>query len=158
MGEPDAKQKTPNWKLKTSLTGRAVKSRYFLPMDSKGYVALFHQPLSKESIRGFVETWIGTYDKVEQVCPGPEAGGITVSLKTTEDILWEKNLQFRVLTGGEFTWIYLSQQTRVIETSGLPFADNTMPLDVLVELPGLAEIIDQINERRLNQLEAEGLL
>jgi hypothetical protein len=135
-----------------------VKSRYFPLMDSKGYVALFHRPLTQESIQGFIETWLGTYDKVEQVCPGPQAGGITVVLKTVEDILWEKNLQFRILTGGEFTWVYVSQQARVLETSGLPFADNTMPLDVLIELPDLAEIIDQVNDRRLDQLEAEGLL
>jgi hypothetical protein len=127
-------------------------------MDSKGYVALFNKPLSKEVIQDFIATWLATYDKVEQVCPGPQSGGITVLLKAEKEILWEKNLQFRILTGGEFTWVYVSQQARVIETSGLPFADNTMPLDVLIELPGLVEIIDQVNERRLEQLEAQGLL
>jgi hypothetical protein len=127
-------------------------------MESKGYVALFHQVLTKESIQSFLKIWLESYDKVEQVCPGPVAGGVTVHLKSVEEILWEKNMQFRILTGGEFTWAYLRLEALIIETSGLPFADNTMPLDVLVELPGLAEIIDQNNHRRLDQLESEGLL
>ncbi|NJK92542.1 MAG: hypothetical protein HC904_12370 [Blastochloris sp.] len=127
-------------------------------MDTKGYVALFQKALTKHQIAGFVETWLGSYDKVEQVCPGPHAGGITVTLASEQEILWEKNLQFRILSGGEFTWAYLSLESRVIETSGLPFAENTMPLDVLIDLPDLVEIIDQKNDHRLDQLEAEGLI
>jgi hypothetical protein len=134
------------------------KGRYFLGMDTKGYVALFREPLSKEKIRDFIGNWLGSSEKVEQVCPGPSSGGVTVILGGVEEILWEKHLQFRILAGGEFTWVYVSQMARVMETSGLPFAENTMPLDVLIELPDLVEIIDQVNERRLDQLEAEGLL
>lgn len=127
-------------------------------MDSKGYVALFHYPLTKDKIGSFLQAWIDCYDRVEQTCPGPAAGGVTVLLKSREEILWETNLQFRILMGGEFTWVYLNLNSRTLETSGLPFADNTMPLDVLVELPDLAEIIEQHNEKRLDQLEAEGLM
>lgn len=127
-------------------------------MDSKGYVALFHEALSKDSIRSCVRIWLESYERVEQTCPGPHAGGTTLTLTKEEDILWEQNLQFRVLSGEDFAWIYVSPLGRVMETSGLPYADNTLPLDVLIDLPDLEEVIDQENDRRLDQLEAEGLL
>ena len=67
-------------------------------------------------------------------------------------------MQFRMIEGDDFAWIYLSLGRRVAETSGLPHADNLAPLHALAELPGLQEVVDQINERRLDQLESEGLL
>ena len=45
-----------------------------------------------------------------------------------------------------------------METTGLLDDACTLCLDVLLELPGMAEIIDQKNDKRLDELEAEGLM
>jgi hypothetical protein len=127
-------------------------------MISQGYVGVFDAAFTRASVTEFVETWLGLNFQVEQVCPGPHAGNTTLAITKAEDILWETNLQFRVLSEVTFAWVYLSLHRRVIETSGLPEEANTMPLDVLVDLPGVTEVVDQINERRLDQLEAEGLM
>jgi hypothetical protein len=128
-------------------------------MTSKGFVGLFEEPLDKEAIKAFVGIWLATFEKVEQVAPGAAAEAVTVQLASVEEILWEKNLQFRLLVDGEFAWVYLTQDKRVIETSGLDGGDaGGLTLECLVELPGLIEIIDQADDRRLDQLEAEGLM
>jgi hypothetical protein len=125
---------------------------------SKGYVGVFDAPFTKASVRTFIETWLGANLQVEQVCPGPHAGNTTLALTDPDTILWETNLQFRILSSSLFSWAYLSLDRRVIETSGLPDEGNTLPLDILLDLPGLQEIVDQANDRRLDQLEAEGLM
>ena len=127
-------------------------------MISKGYVGLFAEALTQAHIGEFANCWLSLFDRVEQVYPGKEAGAATFTVRTVEDILWDKNLQFRVIEGDDFAWIYAHLGGRVIETSGLPHAENMAPLHALVELPGLEEVVDQVNERRLDQLEAEGLL
>ncbi|MDX6766387.1 MAG: hypothetical protein SFU85_06315 [Candidatus Methylacidiphilales bacterium] len=127
-------------------------------MISQGYVGLFDEPFDREGVAGLVESWLGAGLQVEQVCPGNHAGNTTLSLKSPADILWEQHLQFRVLNGVTFAWAYLSLDRRVVETSGMPDEGITLPLEILAELPGLVEVVDQINERRLDQLEAEGLL
>lgn len=127
-------------------------------MISKGYVGVFDAPFTRASVRSFIETWLAANLQVEQVCPGPRAGNTTLALTDPDTILWETNLQFRILSGSLFSWAYLSLDRRVIETSGLPDEGNTLPLDILLDLPGLQEIVDQANDRRLDQLEAEGLM
>jgi len=127
-------------------------------MDSKGYVAIFTEPVGKEEVRDFVQVWLDQYPRLEQVCPGQGAGTVTLKIEKVDALLWEKNLQFRVMSGEDFTWIYLDLDGRVLETSGLPFETNTLPLDVLVELEGIQEVIDQKNEKRLEELEKAGLL
>ena len=127
-------------------------------MISKGFVGLFAEPFTRATVGAFVGVWLGGGYQVEQVCPGTAAGNTTISIKEPSDILWEQNLQFRVLNDVTFSWAYLTLGRRVIETSGLPDEGNILPLEVLADLPGLTEVIDQINERRLDQLEAEGLM
>lgn len=127
-------------------------------MISKGFVGLFPEPFTRATVGAFVAIWLEAGYQVEQVCPGTQAGNTTISIKEPSDILWEENLQFRVLNGVTFSWAYLTLGRRVIETSGLPDEGNILPLEVLADLPGLQEAIDQVNERRLDQLEAEGLM
>jgi len=130
----------------------------FRNMDSKGYVAVFIDPLGKDEVREFAQVWLDQYPRLEQVCPGQGAGTVTLQIEKVDALLWEKNMQFRVMSGEDFTWIYLNLDGRVIETSGLPYETNTLPLDVLVELDGIEEVVDQQNERRLDELEEAGIL
>lgn len=125
-------------------------------METKGYIAIFEDALDKEAVKDFVKIWSSDYDRLEQVVPGNSNS--TVILKSEDEILWEDNLQFRVSAGEDFTWVYLSLHHLVIETSGMPHEENTLPLDVLAELPRINEVVNQENERRLDELEAEGLL
>jgi hypothetical protein len=127
-------------------------------MISKGYVGLFAEAFTKAHVGAFVGVWLGAGLKIEQVCPGPLAGNTTISIKEPSDVLWEPNLQFRVLDEITFSWAYLTLGKRVMETSGLPEEGNVLPLEILAELPGLTEVIDQVNDRRLDQLEAQGLM
>jgi len=127
-------------------------------MISKGFVGVFAEPFTKDQVGLFVETWLGSNYQVEQVCPGPHAGNTTLAITAPSDVLWEAHLQFRILNDISFSWAYLTLERRVIETSGLPDEGNTLPLDILLDLPGLQEIVDQANDRRLDQLEADGLM
>ena len=125
---------------------------------SHGYVGLFEKALTDETIRLCVDSWLARFEKVEQACPGAGAGALTMAVNNSADVLNEEHLQFRVLMGGDFAWIYLTKNRRIIETTGLPNREISLCLDALLELPGILEIIDQRDDRRLDQLEAEGLM
>ncbi|PTY03949.1 hypothetical protein DB346_02745 [Verrucomicrobia bacterium LW23] len=130
-------------------------------MISKGFVAILSAPLSRAHVAECAASWLERFERLEQVTPEPGSVA-TIGLKKVEDIMWENNMQFRVLNGEEFAWIYLTLDKRCIETSGLPapLPDDAIALclDVLLELPGVTTVVDQANERRLEELEAEGLL
>jgi hypothetical protein len=134
---------------------RSVK---FLLMISKGYVAVFSAPLGKLQIRECVLSWIDRFEKLEQVIPNTGKDISTCSVSKPEEIMWEENLQFRVLNGGEFAWIYVTLNKQAMETSGLPMGEISLCLDVLLELPGVTEVVNEENDRRLNELETGGLL
>ncbi|MEI9998410.1 MAG: hypothetical protein WDO13_04235 [Verrucomicrobiota bacterium] len=72
--------------------------------------------------------------------------------------MWEPHLQFRVLNGDQFAWVYVSVDRRAIETTGFQDAEISLCLDVLLELPGVAEVIDERNQRRLEELERAGII
>jgi hypothetical protein len=127
-------------------------------MISKGYVGLFRNGLHEVQIGGFVEGWLEGFDRVEQVIPGRGAGNATFVVSGREQVVWAPHLQFRVTSGEDFAWVYISMGRRVVETSGLPYGDNLVPLNVLAGLDGLEEVIDQGNERRLGELESEELM
>jgi hypothetical protein len=126
-------------------------------MISKGYVGLFKEKLTENTIRHCVDVWLARFERVEQVCGGGN-GAVTMQLESSHDVIMEANQQFRVLTGGDFAWVYLTKNRYVIETTGLPAEEISVCLDVLLELPGIMEIIDQNNNKRLDQLEKEGLM
>jgi hypothetical protein len=121
-----------------------------------GYVALFNSPLGEEAIRGIVEVWLESCERVEQVVPNQIA---TTRLEKTGDIMWGRHMQFRLLNGDQFAWAYLTANSRSIETTGMPNGDKpSLCLTVLTELPDVVRVIEDTNHDELDALEEEGLL
>ena len=127
-------------------------------MISRGYVAVFAEPHTDDSIRKILESWLGRFEKIEQVVPGIQAGNTTTVIQNPPDLIPADHLQFRVIQGGDFAWSYLTRGRRVIETTGLPHEKISLCLDILLELPGITEIVDQHDDRRLDELERDGLM
>jgi hypothetical protein len=127
-------------------------------MISHGYVAVFAEPHTDDSIRKILESWFSRFEKVEQVVPGVQAGNTTTAIQRPQDLIPADHLQFRVIQGGDFAWAYLTRGRRVIETTGLPQEKIALCLDILLELPGVNEIVDQHDDRRLDELERDGLM
>jgi len=127
-------------------------------MISRGYVAVFAIAHSDESILGILDSWMSRFQRVEQVVPGTQAGNTTITLANSGELLKADHLQFRVIQGDDFAWAYLTRGRRVIETTGLPHEKIALCLDILLELPGITEIVDQHDDRRLDELERDGLM
>lgn len=127
-------------------------------MISRGYVAIFSEPHTDSSIRLILRSWMDRFERIEQIIPGAQAGNSTVTLTSPQELLPGDHLQFRILVGGDFTWAYLTRGRRVIETTGLPSERIALCLDVLLELNGVTEIVDQSDDRRLDELERDGLM
>jgi hypothetical protein len=111
--------------------------------------------LGKPQITECVASWLERFEKVEQVVPKMEG---TLEVKETRDIMWEPHLQFRVINGDQFSWVYVSLDKRGMETTGFQDAEISFCLEVLLELPGVAEVIDEKNQRRLDELEKAGII
>jgi len=127
-------------------------------MISRGYVAVFSKPHTDASIRAILTSWLDRFTRVEQVIPSAQAGNSTLALASAEELLPSDHLQFRIIQGEDFSWAYLTRNRRVIETTGLPTEQIALSLDVLLELPGVTEIVDQSDDRRLDELERDGLM
>ena len=124
-------------------------------MNQKGFVAVFERDLTKANIAECVASWIERFEKVEQVIPNMDG---TLEVQEPEQIMWEPNLQFRVVDGEQFAWVYVSVDKRAMETTGFQDAEISFCLEVLLELPSVAEIIDEKNQRRLDDLERAGII
>lgn len=124
-------------------------------MAQKGFVAVFEEDLDRPKVSECVASWLERFEKVEQVIPKMEG---TLEVKEVRDIMWEPNLQFRVLNGEQFAWVYVSLDKRAMETTGFQDAEISFCLEVLLELPGVAEVIDEKNQRRLGELEKAGII
>jgi len=127
-------------------------------MISRGYVAVFSEAHTDASIRSILESWLERFPRVEQVIPGAQAGNSTITLTSPDELLPSDHLQFRIIQGEDFTWAYLTRSRRVIETTGLPNEKISLSLDILLELGGVTEIVDQSDDRRLDELERDGLM
>jgi hypothetical protein len=127
-------------------------------MISRGYVAVFSEPHTDASIRSILESWFDRFSRIEQVIPGTQAGNSTVTLTSPQELLPSDHLQFRVIQGDDFSWAYMTRNRRVIETTGLPNEKIALCLDILLELTGVTEIVDQSDDRRLDELERDGLM
>jgi hypothetical protein len=124
-------------------------------MNQKGFVAVFERNLTKANIAECAASWIERFEKVEQVIPNMDG---TLEVKEPEEIRWEANLQFRVVNGEQFAWVYVSVDKRAMETTGFQDAEISLCLEVLLELPSVAEVIDEKNQRRLDELERAGII
>ena len=124
-------------------------------MNQKGFVAVFERDLTKANIAECVASWIERFEKVEQVIPSMDG---TLEVKGPDEIMWEPNQQFRVINGEQFAWVYVSVDKRAMETTGFQDAEISFCLEVLLELPSIAEIIDEKNQRRLDELERAGII
>lgn len=127
-------------------------------MISHGYVAVFAEPHTDDSIRKILDSWLSRFERVEQVIPGVQAGNTTSGIQVPNDLIPSDHLQFRVIQGGDFAWAYLTRGRRVVETTGLPNEKISLCLDILLELSGVTEIVDQHDDRRLDELERDGLM
>ncbi|HEY8965918.1 MAG TPA: hypothetical protein VIM58_05715 [Candidatus Methylacidiphilales bacterium] len=129
-------------------------------MISQGYVAIFEKPFDKAAVEAIVASWLGRFEGVEQVAPHAGSGpGFTLAVKEPRDVMLAADaLQFRILQAPNFAWAYLTVGRRAIETSALPDPDLTLPLDLLLELPGIVEIIPDHDDGRLDELEKNGIL
>ena len=119
-------------------------------MDRKGFIAVFEKELDRAHISECVASWLERFEEVEQVIPKMEG---TLEVKEPSEIMWEENLQFRVTNGQQFAWVYMTMNKRGVETTGFQDAEISLCLEVLLELPGVAEVIDEKNQRRLDELE-----
>jgi hypothetical protein len=124
-------------------------------MVQKGFIAVFEEALARAQISECVASWLARFEKVEQVVPKMEG---TLEVKEPSEIMWEPNLQFRVINGEQFAWVYASLDKRAMETTGFQDAEISFCLEVLLELPGVAEVIDEKNQRRLDELEKAGII
>ncbi len=124
-------------------------------MVQKGFVAVFEKPLDRAALSECVASWLDRFEKVEQVVPKMEG---TLEVKEPSEVMWEPNLQFRVLNGEQFAWIYVSLDKLAMETTGFQDAEISFCLEVLLELPGMAEVVDEKNQRRLEELERAGII
>jgi hypothetical protein len=124
-------------------------------MVQKGFIAVFEEALARAAISECVASWLERFEKVEQVIPQMEG---TLEVLEPGEIMWEPNLQFRVLNGEQFAWVYVSLDKRAMETTGFQDAEISFCLEVLLELPGIAEVIDEKNQRRLEELEKAGII
>ncbi|MDD2709434.1 MAG: hypothetical protein PHV34_15720 [Verrucomicrobiae bacterium] len=129
-----------------------------MSLERRGFVGFFPEKLTRERVGECVASWLERFGGVEQATGGSRQV-MTMKVKELKDVVWEKDMQFRVLSGEQFAWVYLTLDRWVIETSGMASGGGAaLCRDVLTLLPGCAEIIDERNDHRLDQLEAEGLM
>ncbi|MDX2226264.1 MAG: hypothetical protein SFY92_04095 [Verrucomicrobiae bacterium] len=126
--------------------------------ERRGYVAVFEEPMTRPMIEAFVGLWLETFARVEQALRTSETA--TREVKGEKDVDWEDHMAFRICHGDDFSWAYLSPGGRVIETTGFAGIGDepAQCLSLLVILPGVMEVVADTNERRLDELEAQGLI
>jgi hypothetical protein len=124
-------------------------------MEKKGFIAVFGKPFTRERVADCVASWLDRFEKVEQVAPANE---FTLEIKSANEIIWDANLQFRVSNADLFAWIYVTLDKAAMETTGFADAEISFCLQVLLELPDTVEIVDEKNQRRLDELEKTGLI
>jgi hypothetical protein len=121
-----------------------------------GFVAVFEEPLNRIKIEEIVGEWLENFEKVEQVS---EKDIATLEVTSIQDITWPSLLQFRVLNGTQYAWAYLSEGGKVIETTGTPNGEEvSLSLDIVVRLPGVVTVISDKDDKRLDELERQGIL
>jgi hypothetical protein len=124
-------------------------------MEKKGFVGIFGQEFTRERVSECVASWLERFEKVEQVAPANE---FTLEIKDANEIIWDGNLQFRVSHADLFAWAYITLGHASMETTGFADGEISFCLQILLELPDTVEIVDEKNQRRLDELEKTGVI
>jgi hypothetical protein len=124
-------------------------------MEKKGFVGIFGKEFTRERVSECVASWLERFEKVEQVAPANE---FTLEIKGVNEIIWDANLQFRVSTADLFAWVYITLGHATMETTGFVDGEISFCLQILLELPDTVEIVDEKNQRRLDELEKAGVI
>jgi hypothetical protein len=128
-------------------------------MISKGFVAISSQEISDDLIKDYIQSWLSRFDRVEQVSPFDKHANITLHIRSIEDFIPDDQVQFRILHGNQFAWAYITRNRFAIETTGLPIENQiSLCLQILLDLPNIAEVIHDTDDARLDDLEAKGIL
>ena len=129
-----------------------------MSVQKKGYVALLKEPLTRETLEAIVENWLTRFDAVEQLKPGSKQIA-AFAVRKPQDLVWEKDPQFRVLAGEQFAWVFLTEGRRIIEADGLTAPDGpALSLDVLLEIPGCEKVVSDHDDKILDEWEKAGLM
>jgi hypothetical protein len=124
-------------------------------MEKKGFVGIFGKEFTRERVSECVASWLERFEKVEQVAPANE---FTLEIKGVNEIIWDANLQFRVSNADLFAWVYITLGHATMETTGFVDGEISFCLQILLELPDTVEIVDEKNQRRLDELEKAGVI
>ena len=129
-----------------------------MSVQRQGYVALLKEPLTQGILEAIVESWLARFDRVEQLKPAGK-GIAAFAVRRPQDVVWEKDPQFRVLAGEQFAWVYFTAARRVIESDGLADPSATsLSLDVFADLPACERVVSDHDDRTLDQWEKTGLM
>lgn len=125
----------------------------------KGYVALLKTSLTPKTLGEIIDIWLLRFDEVEQLKTRDKTLAAFV-VRVPEDVVWEKDPQFRVLAGEQFTWVYFTADRRIVESDGLAEPGGpSLSKDVFVQIPEyLQQVVDDTNDKVLDQWEAQGLM
>jgi hypothetical protein len=127
-------------------------------VQKKGYVALLKTPLKRAALDAIVVNWLMRFDMVEQL-KSRDQKIAAFAIRAPKDVVWEKDLQFRVMAGEQFTWVYLTAAGRIIETDGLADPSKaSLALDVLTGIAGCQRVVSDHDDRTLDQWEKKGLM
>lgn len=128
-----------------------------MSLQKKGYVALLKEPLNRAALEAMILVWLTRFDMVEQLKSDKKISAFAV--RAPKDAVWERDLQFRVTSGEQFSWVYMTAERRIIEADGLTDPSGpALSLDVLAELPGLERVVSDRDDKVLDAWEAEGLM
>ena len=153
-----------SWLENQPFSGPGLEAGWNLRFDAPvnvqriGYVALLKVPLTGELLGAIVENWRTRFDAVEQL----RSDGKTLSavaVRSPQDVVWEKDPQFRVLAGEQFAWVYFTAARRIIESDGLANPDGpALSLDVFSEIAECECVVSDRDDRTLDRWEKEGLM
>ncbi|MBV9463084.1 MAG: hypothetical protein JO317_02545 [Verrucomicrobiae bacterium] len=128
-------------------------------LERRGFVGLLKAPLDPIRFDQMLEVWLSRFDTVEQLRSGGGTSLATFRISGPDDTLWEKDMQFRVLSGQQFAWVYLTDAARIVESDGLADpAGPSLALDVFLEMELFERVVSDRDETTLEEWEKQGYI
>ena len=140
---------------------RILNSVSYIPLpvsvEQRGYVALLKHPLTRHDLDKILLDWLMRFDAIEQLTLAGTKTLATVPIRNPDEVFWERDLQFRVLAGEQFAWVYLTAERRVMESEGLAEPNGPiLSLDVFAGIPFCERIVSDRDDKTLDEWEAKG--